>query len=212
MSLKNKKVLITCGPTWVPIDKMRVISNMSTGELGQTLARNLLKAGAKVTILEGPVREPLRSKHIHIIKYLFYDELLSSLKKVLRKNFDVIIHAAAVSDYRPKRTLKTKLRSGLKGVTLSLVPTQKIIEEIKRLSPKTFLVGFKLGSNKQKILLNNAEQLIKRSGCDLVVANSLTGNNYKAFIINPEYQVLAKATSRVILAGKLMNILDHLSS
>jgi phosphopantothenoylcysteine decarboxylase/phosphopantothenate--cysteine ligase len=209
MSLKNKKVLITCGPTWVPIDNTRVISNISTGELGQTLACSLLKKGAKVTVLEGPVRKPLQSKHIRIIKYLFYDELLSLLRKVLRKNFDVIIHAAAVSDYRPKRTLKIKLRSGLKGITLSLVPTQKIIEKIKRLSPKTFLVGFKLEPDKQKILLNNAAQLIKKSGCDLVVANSLSGNNYKAFIINPENQILAKAGSRVTLVRKLIGILGR---
>jgi len=57
--LKNKRILITCGPTWVPIDGMRVISNRSSGQLGQTIAQDLTKAGAKVTLLEGPVERPL---------------------------------------------------------------------------------------------------------------------------------------------------------
>ena len=73
-SLKNKRILITCGPTWVPVDTMRVISNQSTGTLGQMIAEGFAKAGAKVTLLEGPVTRQLKSKSVKVLKFVFFDE------------------------------------------------------------------------------------------------------------------------------------------
>ena len=101
--LRQKKVLITCGPTWVPIDEMRVISNRSTGELGQRLAAGLAKSGARVTVLEGPVLQPLPVPGVRVIKSFFYDDLSRLLRLELKKKCDAVIHAAAVSDYRLKR-------------------------------------------------------------------------------------------------------------
>ncbi|MCH7561180.1 MAG: hypothetical protein IIC67_07430 [Thaumarchaeota archaeon] len=79
--LNNKKVLITCGPTGVPIDTMRIISNLSSGTLGQMIARDFAKAGAKVTLLEGPVTKPLKSGSIKILKFVFFDEFIELIKK-----------------------------------------------------------------------------------------------------------------------------------
>jgi len=205
--LKNKKVLITCGPTGVPIDTMRMISNLSSGALGQMMAEDFAKAGAKVTLLEGPVSRPLRSRSIHILKFMFFDELLALIKKELKKKYDVCLHAAAVSDYRIKKPRKSKVSSQLKTLVLELVPTRKIINEIKRLNRNLFLVGFKLES---KITKASAKQrsraLFQKAQCDLVVANSVQGQKYKGYILNKRNALLAHKKSRKQLSKALVDI------
>lgn len=199
---------MTCGPTWVAIDPVRVISNHSTGELGHTIARQLKKAGAKVTVLEGPVTHRLQEKSIRTVKFSFYDELAGLVNKELGKNYNCMIHAAAVSDYRPKNTRSSKLSSELSELQLNLVPTAKIIEKIKRIAPKTFLVGFKLElSENQKTILKKARYLIQKANCDLVVANSLNGKSYRGYIIDEGQHVVAEAKTRNGIAGQLINIL-----
>ncbi len=183
------KVLITCGPTWVPIDGVRVISNRSTGEMGHALARAFLKRKARVTLLEGPMA---------------FDELKSVLEKEVRKGHDVVIHAAAVSDFKLKTPLKGKI-SSRKPLVLKLVPTPKIIASIKKWSPRTFLVGFKLQPGLTRSRVRRLTQELFRTGCDLVVANTIE-NGYKGFIVNPDGAVLAEARSKATLARHLARI------
>lgn len=209
ISLKNKKILITCGPTCVAIDSMRVLSNRSTGELGQRLAVKLVKKRANVTLLEGPVLKPLHEKDIKIRKYFFYDELEQMLNAELKKKYDIVIHAAAVSDYKLAKPFQGKISSRLKQLTLKLVPTKKLINTIKTKAPKIFLVGFKLVD---KIEKNTATQrlddYLKNTNSDLVVVNSLNQDKYEAVIVNHEQRVLDKARSRGELVNKLINELS----
>ena len=206
-NLKGKKVLITYGPTWIALDDMRVISNRSTGELGKILTRDLANAGARVTALEGPIFAPLRLKRVKVLKYKFFDELLSLLKKELKRKFDIVIHAAAVADYRPKRIYKSKISSGLKRLDLQLVPTPKMIDMIKNISAKSFLVGFKLeSSSSRKPLLAKAAGLITQARCDLVVANSVK-NGYRGYLIDSNRQIIAVVNSRRMLSKRLVDIL-----
>ena len=146
-SLKNKKVLLTYGPTWVPIDNVRVISNISTGKLGYILADLLTKEGTQLTVLQGPVIEQLKSHSIRVVEFRFYDELSSLIKVELKRHYDIIIHAAAVSDYELASPFKKKISSRLSRLKFDLKPTAKIIEKIKKASPNSFLVGFKLTDN-----------------------------------------------------------------
>jgi len=141
--MKKISVLITCGATWTPIDDVRVISNISSGEMGHLIAQAFERKGASVTILEGPVTHVMENSKIKIIKYRFFDELEKELKKELKKKYEIIIHAAAVSDFKVKQASKIKLSSE-KSLTIKLEPTTKLIQEIKRISPTSFLVGFKL--------------------------------------------------------------------
>ena len=204
-SLTGKKVLITCGPTWIPIDDPRVISNISSGELGQTLAEKLNKNGAKVTLLEGPVRKPLENKSINIIKFVYFDDLLKRLNKAFLKPFDIVIHAAAVSDYEMQKTHKTKLSSDLNTPELKLKRTPKIIECIKKLNPNIFLVGFKLTSRLTKTsAFKDASYLFAKSKCDLVVANSMAGNKYKGFVINSNNDILGEAQTKSGIVNALV--------
>lgn len=205
-TLKNKRVLITCGPTWVPIDAMRVISNRSSGALGQQLAEDFSKAGARVTLLEGPVANPLNMNSVRILKFQYYKEFAALIRKELEHPYDICCHAAAVSDYAMKQPRRTKLSSRLKKLTLTLVPTPKIITQIKRINPDIFLVGFKLESHLTRAsAIQKARSLTQNSRCDLTVANSYEGRSYSGFIIGPDMNILAHKRSRAALSRSLVN-------
>ncbi len=208
MGIKNKKILITCGPTWVPIDDTRVISNKSTGELGQRIALQLKKAGSRVTLLEGPVQQPLKDKKIKIRKFCYYKELLTLIQSELKKNYYAVIHAAAVSDYQLKKVFSGKLNSNRKQLQLKLVPTQKIITKIKKLNPKIFLVGFKLESRVSEMLAKRfAHDLFKKSKSDLVVVNNLSKTKYSGYIVNKSMEIVRHRTTREGLSKALTQIL-----
>ena len=202
---------MTCGPTWVPIDAVRVISNISTGELGRTLAGLLDAEGAQVTVLQGPTTRELQGRSIRVIPFCFYDELTRLMNIELRKHYDIIIHAAAVSDYKLAHPFKKKISSRLSRLKLDLTPTAKIIEKIKKISPSSFLVGFKLESERIVEAAHCAaptlQKLFTNARCDLVVVNSLTKNNYSGHILDPKKNVLATAQQRKELSRKLIHLL-----
>jgi phosphopantothenoylcysteine decarboxylase/phosphopantothenate--cysteine ligase len=167
-----------------------VISNSSTGELGLRLAGCLQRSGAKVTVILGPATYLAKGKGYSVIRFNFYDELFTLIKRDARK-CDILIHAAAVSDYKTKGPLRTKLASGKRNLRLDLVPTAKIIDKIKRLNPRVILVGFKL----------------EHAGCDLVVANQLSKGRYQGYLINQQGKVIAQANTRQGMAVKLTSAL-----
>lgn len=181
----SKRVLITAGPTWVPIDKVRVISNTATGETGILLANRLNNLGAKVTLVLGPVSACSLDRRIKLLRYRFFDELRLILNKELRRmRYDIVVHSAAVSDFKPKNRLKGKLKSGRKSFNLRLVPTEKIINRIRKLSPQSFLVGFKYEPDAGKMrLVSRAKKLLIKAELDLVVANSRVAGRYAAYVI-----------------------------
>lgn len=186
MTLKNKRVLITAGPTWVPIDSVRVISNIATGETGILLAEKLQRLGAKVTLLLGHAEVCCLDKKINLIRFKFFDELKNIITKELKsKKYDIIVHSAAVSDYKPIKIYTHKIKSGIKGWQFNLVPTEKIIDLIKKIDANIFLVGFKFepNANKEK-LIKNTEVLMRRSRLNMAVANTINRERYKAYIVN----------------------------
>ena len=199
------KVLITCGPTWVAIDRVRVISNVSSGEMGHLIAKAFRQKKATVTVIEGPVTHAFSDKKVKIIKYRFFDEMAAAVKKELLKKYDVIVHAAAVSDFKVIRPSKGKISSD-QAVTLNLTPTEKIIKAVKRLSPRSFLVGFKLdpGLNSKNVF-KVVRPLFKSAGCDLVVANTLK-TGYRGFIVDPAGEILSRASSKKAIAQRLVNL------
>jgi phosphopantothenoylcysteine decarboxylase/phosphopantothenate--cysteine ligase len=185
MNFKNKKVLVTAGPTWVPIDKVRVISNIATGQTGILLAQELSKMGAKVTLLLGPAQTCCLSKKIKLLRFQFFDQLKVLLKSELaKKKYAVVIHSAAVSDYRSQRPFAGKVKSGLKSWQIRLVPSEKLIRLIKKIDPGVFLIGFKFKPQAVKNeLVKRARILLSDSRADLVVSNSVADNKYRAYII-----------------------------
>jgi phosphopantothenoylcysteine decarboxylase/phosphopantothenate--cysteine ligase len=205
VSLKGKRILITAGPTWVGIDSIRVISNIATGTTGLLLARQASIQGARVTLILGPCGRFNLGKSIRIIHFCFFNQLKNILRHELQNGkYDIIIHSAAVSDFKPEYKISGKLSSD-KAYTLKLLPLEKLIVLIRRLKPKAKLVMFKLESNVQnRTLIQRAKNAGVRFGADLVVANRLFP--YRAFIIDKQDgQLLTK--SKQELVNKLIKIL-----
>ncbi len=205
MDLKNKKILITAGPTWVPMDNVRVISNIATGETGVLLAHDFIKQGANVTLVLGPVANNCISKKIRVVSFRFFDELRRIIKKeITAGKYDVVIHTAAVSDYEPAIRCDKKIKSGINGLKIVLKPTPKIIDCIKKIQPDVLLVGFKFEPNEGiKALFNEVRQLIKRSKLNLAVANTIRSHKYKAYILN-KHKVLGPFSDKSRLVKSLV--------
>ena len=211
-SLTGKHILITYGPTWIALDDTRTISNISSGRLGQCLVGDFAKAGCRVTALEGPVTHRLADrlgkksgKNISIKKFVYYDEFVHLVSQELKSPYDVMIQAAAVSDYRLSHPAKTKWSSERKRIHLELVPTEKVINRVKEKNPDIFLIGFKLNSRiHQGNALAHARKLFTMAGCDLVVANSLTDDQYRGFIIDPKEGLVASRNTREALSKALV--------
>lgn len=220
MRRSNLKVLITCGATWTTIDDVRVISNISSGEMGHLIAQAFRSKKADVTVIEGPVTHTLIDKKIKVIKYRFFDELARVLKQELLKKYDIIVHAAAVSDFKVAGASKSKISSD-KSLNLKLVATPKLIKDIKRLSPGSFLVGFKLESKlNQKNIYKMVKSLFVDAHCDLVVANTLKERkgtvpfssrgqfpSYEGFIVNADGDILVKASNKKQIAKGLAKLI-----
>jgi len=187
-----------------------VISNIASGETGRLLAEEARKLSAEVTLLLGPVGELKTEKGIRILRFNYFSELYSLIRKELSgKKYDAVIHSAAVSDYQPKISFKHKIKSGAKVLGLELSPTLRIVDKIKKISPATFLVAFKLefGLTKNK-LIAEARQLLKRSRADLVVANTFDKNRYRAYIFNGEV-IKGPLLNKRNLAKKLIHDLGE---
>lgn len=168
------------------IDSVRVISNTASGRTGVLLAQYFSGLGAKVTLVLGPVGPCSLNKRIKLLRFCFFDELKNFLERELSSfRYDAVIHAAAVSDYRIPRLYRRKIKSGIRGLRIKLVPTPKIINCIKRISPFSLAVGFKFEPQEPKAaLLKKAETLMRSSGTDIVVANTVKDGRYRAYLVS----------------------------
>jgi phosphopantothenoylcysteine synthetase/decarboxylase len=192
------KVLITGGPTWVRIDEVRIVTNIFTGKTALYLAKGFRKKGCSVTLLINPHCINKFPKNIRILPFRYFDELKAKLERELKKlRFDVIIHNAAVSDYKVSRVYKDKVSSGKKQWVLRLVPCPKLIKTIRRLAKRSYLVQFKLEAQKRN-LIDRAFASLRENRADLVVANSLEDLKlgYKAYIIDRDKNIIRVSSKR----------------
>ncbi|MDH3500907.1 MAG: bifunctional phosphopantothenoylcysteine decarboxylase/phosphopantothenate--cysteine ligase CoaBC [Nitrosopumilus sp.] len=197
--LKNKKVLMTAGPTIEYIDPVRVITNQSSGKTGVLLAEELISAGAKVTLVYGPgIEKP--PKGAKVIKILTSKEMFDVVKKTMKKRFDVVVMAAAAADYTPENPDKKKIKSSQNVLTIRLKKAPKIIDHIKKIQKDVFLVGFKAEANlSRKELIKEAKKKMAESGADIVVANDIGTSRYRK---NPDNnEVLIVNSKSVVSSG-----------
>ncbi|MBI3640118.1 MAG: bifunctional phosphopantothenoylcysteine decarboxylase/phosphopantothenate--cysteine ligase CoaBC [Thaumarchaeota archaeon] len=202
--LRGKKVLITAGPTIEYIDPVRVITNQSSGKTGVLLASELVSAGAKVTFIYGPGTEPI-PEGAKVIRVETSQEMLNAVRKELKQKFDIVILAAAVSDYALEKPSKTKIKSDHEKIILKLKRVPKIINQIKKIQKDVFLVGFKAETNisKEK-LINVARKKLKESNADLIVANDIGLKGYKE---NPDYNnVIIIDSKKTIESGQKLKL------
>ena len=168
---KPAKILITAGGTAEPIDDVRVITNKSTGLTAATIADSLIESGFEVTFAHA-YSSKIPKFECRKVNYTTFIDLQNLLKSELtQNNYDFIIHAAAVSDYSVEKQ-QGKISSDAETVTLTLRRNPKLISEIKKWSPKSKLIGFKLTSTTDEALIEQkVNSLFENSYCDLVVQN-----------------------------------------
>jgi len=200
--LKNKKILMTAGPTIEQIDPIRAITNQSSGKTGVSLASELISAGAKVTFVYGPGREK-PPKGAKIINVLSSKEMHVTVKSELKKKFDIVIMAAAVADYVPIIQSKKKIKSSKLIMNISLKKAPKIIDEIKKYQKNVFLVGFKAEANLTKSqLIKSAEKKLRESSADMIIANDIGSIRYKK---NPQNNQVIIVDSKKNVVSSWMN-------
>jgi len=169
-SLRKKKILITAGPTYEKIDPVRFLGNHSTGQMGFALARQAAGRGATVTLVTGPTSLEAHHPGIRRIDVESAQEMYSVCLKEARGS-DVIIMAAAVSDYTPEKVLTDKLKKTNQPLLLNLVPTRDILKELGKIKKKNqVLAGFALETDHE---LENARKKLLEKNLDFIILNSL---------------------------------------
>ena len=165
--MAGKVFLITAGPTREYLDPVRFISNASSGKMGYVLAEVAKRRGAEVTLVSGPTNiAPPEG-----VKTIFVESALE-MEKEMAKHFpgsDVVIASAAISDYRPQRKEKEKIKSNVQTKSINLIRNPDIIGKLGKQKGAKFLVGFALETGN---LERNARQKLKRKNLDMIIANA----------------------------------------
>jgi phosphopantothenoylcysteine decarboxylase/phosphopantothenate--cysteine ligase len=208
---KGKRILVTAGPTIEDIDSVRYISNRSSGKMGVWLAEEAYKRGADVILIRGnTVVEPMYS--FKNIKVRSANDMFNEIKKNI--NVDVVVHAAAVSDYTINK--KDEKISSENKINLELLPTTKIFERIKGINENVFLVGFKAEYKKpKKELIERAYKKLKLAKADLIVCNDVNRKDAgfesdmnEVYIIDSKKNVKdIKLTHKRIIANKILDMI-----
>lgn len=167
---KGKTVLITAGPTYEPLDPVRFLGNRSSGKMGFALAREAAKRGARVVLVAGPTSLKAEMPRIETIPVETAQEMLeASLSRM--DEADIIIGAAAVSDYRPERPSGQKLKKSEEWMDLRLVRNPDVIQSLAaRRRQGQFILGFALETENGE---QNALKKLENKGLDAIVLNTL---------------------------------------
>ena len=209
---KNKKCLVTAGPTIEPIDAIRYLSNYSSGKQGYEIAKQLVLSGAKVTLVSGPtnLQPPFKSK---LIKVNTAKEMLKAVRD--NSKVDLAIFAAAVSDASPNNTFIQKIKKeNLKNITLK--KNKDILYQISTLKknrPK-IVIGFAAETNNH--IMNARKKLLEKK-CDAIIVNKIDKKNQvfnsemnKVSFISKKLTLHFQKTSKIIVAKKMIELINKL--
>jgi phosphopantothenoylcysteine decarboxylase / phosphopantothenate---cysteine ligase len=223
LSLHDKNILVTAGSTVEYIDPVRVITNLSSGKIGNAIAKEASNRGAKVTIVYGYTTAANYSSDpsdLKVIKATTTEEMCNIVVSELSsKTYDIAILAAAVTDFGPEEKSSNKIDSRIDRLSLSLVPTRKIVDRIKHITKNDiFLVAFKAEYNVSDLsIVEKAYQKLEECDGDLIVANDIGragseagSDNDEVFIINRQKKVIhLPLQSKRDIAKKLVDIITE---
>ena len=165
-SLHGKSILISAGPTREPLDPVRYITNRSSGKMGYALARAALQAGAKTTLISGPVNL-LAPEGIDLIKVETAAQMYTAVIERAR-NHDIYIGAAAVADYTPTKVQTEKIKKKGDASILSLRKTQDILAAVATLASRPYTIGFAAETH---ALEDYARGKMEQKKLDMIAAN-----------------------------------------
>lgn len=165
---KGKRVLVTAGPTQESIDPVRYITNHSSGKMGYAVARQAMLRGAEVTLVSGKVNLP----PVPFAKMIYITTAEDMYNAVTAEfeNTDIVIKAAAVADFRPKRIADDKLKKADGMDSIELEPTKDILKELGKNKKNRFICGF---SMETKNMTENSRKKLENKNLDMIVCNNL---------------------------------------
>ncbi|WP_317165643.1 bifunctional phosphopantothenoylcysteine decarboxylase/phosphopantothenate--cysteine ligase CoaBC [Nibribacter ruber] len=186
----GKKVMITAGPTYEPIDPVRFIGNHSTGKMGFALAQCFAEEGAEVQLISGPTSLTLNHPLVQVTNVMTADQMFAACQQHAQET-DIWVFSAAVADYRPKEVAGTKIKKNEDTFTIELVKNVDIAATLgKQKRPDQFTVGFALETNNE---MENARAKLLKKNLNMVVLNSLNDpgagfkhDTNKITIVKPE--------------------------
>ena len=214
--IRGKKVLISLGGTFEPIDSVRGITNKSSGKMGLALAKQAYILGADVTLIVANVSVEI-SPLFEVIPVETSKEMADAIFEVVH-DFDIFISTAAVSDFEVSKPKNKKIDSE-SSLSIDLKPTMKIIRQIKKINPDIFLVGFKAEFNiTRDEIICCARKQIDNAGTDIVVANDVSnedcnfGSDKNEVLIIDDDVLSVPLASKDEIAKTIMNVISEKTS
>jgi phosphopantothenoylcysteine decarboxylase/phosphopantothenate--cysteine ligase len=192
LPLKGKKILITAGPTYEAIDPVRFIGNHSSGKMGFDIANSAANLGASVILVSGPTVLKVDHSLIKLINVVTAQEMYDACHQYFNE-VDVVIAAAAVSDYKPKQVATQKIKKAEDNFFIELEKTKDILASLGTTKKNQFLIGFALETENE---IENAKGKIQKKNLDLIVLNSL----------QDEGAGFGKLTNKVTFIDKNFNV------
>lgn len=172
--IKGKKVLVTAGPTYEPIDPVRFVGNHSSGKMGVAIAHELDKRGADVTLIMGPSQLSFQLDKVSVIRVNTAQEMFQACNDVFSE-MNMAIMAAAVADYSPAVIAKDKIKKNEDQMLVEFVKTKDILKSLgEKKKTGQVLIGFALETQNEE---PNALEKLKRKNADMIVLNSLNDPN-----------------------------------
>lgn len=216
--LSGKTAIVTCGPTYEAIDPVRFIGNRSSGKQGIAIANALTAAGAKVTLVSGPVSETIPASIAEVIYVESAAEMLSACESALPA--DIAICAAAVADWRPAHITANKIKKdhNASPPEITLTPTTDILQclsQHEKFRP-SLVIGFAAETDN---LLEKAIAKRARKGCDWIIANDVSADkvfgkdtNEVLFITKEGHEAWPQTTKTIIAERLVERIAETLNS
>ena len=216
--LKDQAILITAGPTWESFDPARHLSNRATGKMGYALARAARRRGGRVILISGPsaLDPPSGVETVNVISaQQMHDAVMEHYNSI-----DIVVIAAAVSDYRPGITMEQKMKKGGTAIELELVPNPDILKKLgkkKKKAKHPLLVGFAAESSHH---IEEGRRKLKEKNLDLIVVNDILGKDTgfeadtnQVSLIDRDYQLeklplLSKEECADMILDKVLKLLQ----
>ena len=203
----NKNILIIGGPTAEKIDDIRILTNKSSGKTAQTLANQSFFMGANLTIWYGYASEKIPD-YLNKMDFRTINDLEKLIEKTNLEKFDYILVCAAIADYIPLKQ-KGKIKSGKKDLIIQLKPSNKILPKIRKKSPNSVIIGFKVEDNKIN-LDKKSKDLMNKYNLDYVIGNTISGfseNKNEIWIYEKNGKISHKKDTKSNLAEYILNII-----
>lgn len=217
ISTKNSrisKVIITAGACYEMIDDVRAITNLSSGKMGLALAFAYYLRGFDVTLISSAQNLPKSMENLEFLSFKSSADLLEILKNKKLAKDDLLVMAAAISDYIPVKKAKGKIKKSGANLNLELKENIDILSSLKELKCKK--IGFKMEMDEQNAL-SSAKNMLENKALDAVCLNVLKAQNYfgseqnEVLFITKNSQKMLKMASKHEIAAQIATLSENLS-